>query len=187
MFSLCGVLCGAALILALRSGLALSTSVRSSLRCHFLHFFSVADICDALTLSSILCRSRGKSRFVDEVYIPSADLLTGLQKAEGGESCLGQSKTSIQETGAAHVSSQNSIKETCADTLSISPSQASFFAQRTIPSTEEKWKVIPASSSYGGALSVAVSKMVTRMVRHYDQDNDNLTQHFTGTRQGQCC
>ena len=83
----------------------------------------------------------------------SSELLTELQKAEGGESCLGKSKTGIQETGAA---------------LSISHSQASFITQRTI--LKRKWKVIPANSSYGGALSVAVSKMVTRMVRHYDQD-----------------
>ena len=116
--------------------------------------------------------SSGKSRFKDEVDIPSAELrsstelLSELQKAEGREPCLAQSKTGIQETGAAHVSSQTSIKETCADTLSISPSQASSFTQRTIPTTERKWKVIPASSSYGGGLSIAVSKMVTRMVRH---------------------
>ena len=69
MFSLCGVLCGAALILALRSGLALSTFVRSSLRCHFLHFSSVADTCDALTLSSIPCR--GKKKNVVLVAVPS--------------------------------------------------------------------------------------------------------------------
>ena len=42
--------------------------------------------------------------------------------------------------------------------------------QRTIPTTERKWKVIASSSLYGGALPTAVSKMVTRMVRHYDQD-----------------
>ena len=119
---------------------------------------------------------RGRSRFVDEVHVPNAELrssselLTELQKAEGGESCLGKSKTGMQETGAAHVSSQTGIKESCADTLSISPSQASFITQRTILTTERKWKVILANSSYGGALSVAVSKMVTRMVRHYDQD-----------------
>ena len=100
----------------------------------------------------------------------SAELLTELQKAEGRESCLGHSKKSIQETGAAHVSSQTSIKETCADTLSVSPSQAAFFTQRTILTTERKWKVIPANSSSGEALPPAVSKMVTRMVRHYDQD-----------------
>ena len=82
-----------------------------------------------------------------------------------------------QEAGAVHVTSPTSIKETCADTLSISPSQASFNTQRTIPTTERKWKAIPANSSYGGALSTAVSKMVTRMVL-----NDTLTQHFTGTR-----
>ena len=55
-------------------------------------------------------------------------------------------------------------------TSSASPSQAFFFMQRTIPTTGTKSKVIPVSSSYGGALSIAVFKMVTRMVRHYDQD-----------------
>ena len=45
-----------------------------------------------------------------------------------------------------------------------------LFTQRTIPTTKRKWKVIFANSSYGGVLSKAVSKMVTRLVRHYDQD-----------------
>ena len=45
-----------------------------------------------------------------------------------------------------------------------------LFTQRTVPTTKRKWKVIFVNSSYGGALSTAVSKMVTRKVRHYDQD-----------------
>ena len=58
---------------------------------------------------------------MDEVHIPnvelrsSAELLTELQKGGGGESCLGQSKTSIQETGAAHVSGQTGIEEPCTE------------------------------------------------------------------------
>ena len=78
------------------------------------------------------------------------------QKAEESEPCLAKSKTSIQETGA--------------DTLSVIANQACLFTHRTIPTTERKWKVIPANSSYGRALPTAVSKMVTRLVRHYDQD-----------------
>ena len=120
--------------------------------------------------------SKGKSRFVDEVHVPSAELrysaelLPELLKV-GGESCLAQSKTYIQETGAAHVSSQTSIKETCADPLSSCLSQASFSIRRTIPTTERKWKVIPANSSYGGALPTAVSPMVTRMVDGVHSDS----------------
>ena len=119
--------------------------------------------------------SRGKSRFVDAIHIPNAELrtraelLSELQKSEGGEPCLTKSKTSNQETGAAHVTSPTSIKETCADTLRISPAKR-LCTQRTIPTTKRKWTVVPANSSYGGTLSIAVSKMVTRMVRHYDQD-----------------
>ena len=93
------------------------------------------------TRTSYVMISRGKSRFVDEVHIPnaelrsSAELLSELQKAEGRGPCLAQSKTGVQETGAAHVTSQTSIKETCADTLSASPCQASFFTQRNTPTT----------------------------------------------------
>ena len=83
--------------------------------------------------TSYVMISTGKSRFVDEVHVPkaelrsSAELLSEFQKSEGGESCLAQSKSSIQETGAAHDKSQISIKETCADSLSVSLSQALFF------------------------------------------------------------
>ena len=58
MFSFYGVLCGAALISALRSGFAFSTLVRDSFRCHFEHFSLVADPRDALTLSSIPCAKK---------------------------------------------------------------------------------------------------------------------------------
>ena len=80
----------------------------------------------------------------------SAKLFSQFQKSGGGESCLAQSKTGIQETGAAH-DSPTGNKETCADIVSISPSQASFITQRTIP-------------------AIAISKMVTKMVRHHKQD-----------------
>ena len=84
------------------------------------------------------------------------EFLSELRKAEGSEPCLAKSKTSIQETGA--------------DTLSVFPSHACLFTQRTILASNRKWKVILANSSCGGALSTAVSKTVTRLVRHYDQD-----------------
>ena len=97
-------------------------------------------------------------------------LLSELQKAEGREPCLAQSKTSIQETGA--------------DTLAVSPSQASFFTQIPILMTERKWKVITVNSSYGGALPTAISKTVTRMVRHYDHDErqPDAAVHWDTTR-----
>ena len=42
---------------------------------------------------------------------------------------------------------------------------------KNIPTTERKWKLVPANSSYGiGYLSTAISKMVTRLVRHHDQE-----------------
>ena len=87
------------------------------------------------SLNDYVMISRGKSRFVDGVRIlnaelrSSAELLSELQKSEGGEPCLTKSKTSNEETGAVHVTSPTSIMETCADTLSTSPSQASFYTK----------------------------------------------------------
>ena len=75
--------------------------------------------------------SRGKSWFVDEVHIHNAalrssqELLTELQKSGGKESCEEQGNTSTQEIGAIHVSSFTSNRETCANTLSIPPTQPS--------------------------------------------------------------
>ena len=51
--------------------------------------------------------SRGKSRLVDETHITDAE----------------------DYSDQVHVTSQTSIKETCADTLSIFPSQASFYTK----------------------------------------------------------
>ena len=128
--------------------------------------------------------SRGKSRFVDEIHIPtaklrySAELLSELQKAEGREPCLAQSKTSIQETGATHVSSQTSIKETCADTLSVYPSQALFFSHKE-----------PFLRSRGsGQLFLPIHRMEEFCQQRSPKwlltikIEDNLTQRFAGTR-----
>ena len=78
--------------------------------------------------------------------------------------------TSIQETGAIHVSSYTRNKEICANALNILPTDESFYTKRTIPTNVKKWKVVPAHSRDGGSLAIAVSEMVTRMMRHYDQD-----------------
>ena len=115
--------------------------------------------------TSYVVISSGKNRFVDDVHIPNAVL-----RSEGRESCEEQADTSIQETRAIHVSSYTSYKETCANTLGIPPTQESFYTKRTIPTNERKWKVVHACSPDGGDLAMAVSKMVTSMVRHDDQD-----------------
>ena len=48
--------------------------------------------------------------------------------------------------------------------------QASLYTKRHIPTNERKWKVSHAHPPDGGDLAIAVSNVVTIMVRHYDQD-----------------
>ena len=45
-----------------------------------------------------------------------------------------------------------------------------LFTQRFFTTTERKWKDIPSNSPCGGTLPKVVSEMITRMIRHYDQD-----------------
>ena len=66
----------------------------------------------------------------------------------------------------------SSIKDTCASPFNNPPSRASLYTQRTILTNERKWKVTHAHSPDGGYLATAVSKMVTKILRHYDQDED---------------
>ena len=57
--------------------------------------------------------------------------------------------------------------------------------RRTIPTKEGKLKILPAYSSYkGGSLSTAISKMVTRLVRHHDQEErqSDAAVHWDTTR-----
>ena len=134
--------------------------------------------------NDILCLiSRGKSRFVDAVHVPnaelrsSAELLTELQKSEGGESCLGQSNTSNQETGAAHVSSHTSNEENCAKLSAFLPAKR--------PSSHKE----PTEKVEGYSCQFFVWRSSVYRSPRWLQEwcvitiktIDNLTQLFTGT------
>ena len=120
--------------------------------------------------------TRGTNRFVDEVHDhkvqlrPSTEFLSTLQKSEGRESFVEESINNNKETCALHVTSRHGNKEACVNNLSSPPSCSSLFKKTFIPTSERKWVDIPGSSSFGDALPIAVSKMVTRMVRHYDKE-----------------
>ena len=48
--------------------------------------------------------------------------------------------------------------------------KASLYTKRTVPTDEKKWITIHALSRYGGDLTVLISKTVTTMLHHFDQD-----------------
>ena len=60
-------------------------------------------------------------------------------------------------------------KETCANSVS-NPLRDSLFKKTIIPTKRRTWVVVDANRSHGGDLSIQVSQMVTKMVRHHDQD-----------------
>ena len=105
-----------------------------------------------------------QERFVNEIHDhkeelrSSNELLTELQGS-------GRSESYGERKGRT-----SSNKETCASPFSNPPPRATLYTQRTIPTHERKWKAIHAHAPDGGYLAVGVSKMVTKMLRHYDQD-----------------
>ena len=115
--------------------------------------------------TSYVMISRGKSRFVDgEVHIPNAEL----------------------RSSADWDSRRQASRRLVRPMLQVR--QASRRLVRT-PSAflPAKRPVIPANSSYGGALSIAVSKMVQERCVITTKMNDNLTQNSLGTRQPRYC
>ena len=81
-----------------------------------------------------------------------------------------ESNNRIKEICAHHVTSRHGNKEACANNLSSPPNRSSSFKKTIIPTNGRKSVAIPANPSYRGALSTQVSKMVTRMTRHHDQE-----------------
>ena len=82
--------------------------------------------------------------------------------------CGRKQSNSFKETGAHPITSRHGNKEACANNLSNSPSD-SLFKKTIILTNERKWIVIDANPSHGGELSIQITKMVTKMVRHHDQ------------------
>ena len=50
------------------------------------------------------------------------------------------------------------------------PNKASLYTRRTILTNEKKWITIHTHSRYGGDLAVSISKTLTTMLRHFDQE-----------------
>ena len=63
-----------------------------------------------------------------------------------------------------------STKETRAGSLTFVPNKASLYTRRIIPTNEKKLFPIHAHSGYGSDSAVSISKTVTTMLRHLDQD-----------------
>ena len=110
---------------------------------------------------------------MDEVHIPNAELRPSAELlSEPQEMNLAwhsrrlASRRLVRPVSQVRLASRRLVRTPSA----FFQAKRDCFPQRTIPTTERKWKVIPANPSYGGALPTAVSKMVTRLARHYDQD-----------------
>ena len=63
--------------------------------------------------------------------------------------------------------------------------EASLYARRTIPKNEIKWTTIHAHSRYGEVLAVTISKTVTKMCRHFDQEERecDMSRHWDSIKE----
>ena len=62
------------------------------------------------------------------------------------------------------------MKDTRAGSLSLIPNKASLYTRKIIPTNEKKWITLHARAGRGSDLAVSISKTVTTMLRHFDQD-----------------
>ena len=114
--------------------------------------------------------STGTQRFVDEIHDhkkelrSSNELLTAFQKSEGKEPCM--------EGGSNRIKEPMLLKATrkLARTLSAILSVILCSKRLSFPQMKRKWIAVDANPSPGGLPSTQVSMMVTKMIRHHDQD-----------------
>ena len=116
--------------------------------------------------------SRETERSVNEIHNQKAEvrlgneLLGNRQESERNEPYEERKVTTrSKETWAAP-----SMKATRAGSFSLIPNTASLNTRRTIHMNEKKWITIHAHSQNGGDLAVSISKTVTTMLCHFDQE-----------------
>ena len=63
-----------------------------------------------------------------------------------------------------------SIGETRAGFVNLVPNMTSVYTRKTTPRNEEKWIAVPSNPKRGSDLAIFISKTVTTMLRHFDQD-----------------
>ena len=121
--------------------------------------------------TSYVVISRETEHFVNEIHDhkeelrSSNKLLTDFQKSERRE-LYGEERgsNSIKETCVP-----KGNKETCANPLSNLIID-SLFKKTVIPTSERKWITIAANPSPRKGLPTQVSKVITKMIRHHDQE-----------------
>ena len=122
--------------------------------------------------TSYVVISRETERLVNEIHKHNAEvrssneLLRNLQESKRNEPYEEREVTTrSKETWAVP-----SMKETRASSLALLPNKASQNTMRTILTKEKKLITIHAHSRCGGDLAVSISKAITTMLRHFDQE-----------------
>ena len=122
--------------------------------------------------TSYVVISKETERFVNETHNHNAEvrssmeLLENLQESKRSEPYEERKVT----TRSKETSADPSMKETRAGSLSLFPNNASLSTRKIIPTNEKKSISLHAQSGRGSDLAVSISKTVTTMLRHFDQD-----------------
>ena len=128
--------------------------------------------------------SRATERFVNEILTHEAKtqiqlgIARNLQESKESMSYKQREvNTSPKETWVAP-----STGETRASFVNLVPNEASMYTRTTLPRIEKKWITIHSNPKRGSDLAIFISKTVTTMLRHFDQDEreSDGSRHWEG-------
>ena len=116
--------------------------------------------------------SRGRNRFVDEVRAPNVS--HNVSSAEFLSEQASSKKTDLREGPDTRPrvleTKPTRVGKPEANPITLTERPV-YFTKRTIPALERKRRIIPSGPTHARKyLSSAISKMVTKLVRHFDQD-----------------
>ena len=104
-------------------------------------------------------------RLVNEIHIHNTDARSSKELLEIFQEPEEEVTTRFKEIWA-----DTSTLETRASLVHLTSNKSALFTRRTIPKDDKKWIGVHANSKDGKALALSISKTVTKIRRHFDQE-----------------
>ena len=130
--------------------------------------------------------SRETDHFVNEIHSREARIRSTwklLENSQESKESLSYKQrvitTSSRETWVAP-----STGETRAGSVKLVPHKASIYTRKIIPRNEKEWITIHANPKRGSDLAIFISKTITSILRHFDQDEreSDGSRHWEGIK-----
>ena len=146
---------------------------------------AIPSICKAGDVTHVVI-SRETERFVNEIHTHEAR--NQIQQGIARKFSAIQRKHALQTKRGNHSPTETWVASSTGETregfLKLVPNKASSYSRKIIPRNEKEWITIHANPKRASDLAIFISKTVTSILRHFDQDEreSERSRHWEGVK-----